>query len=302
MKIYGRYTALLIILIVSYHGLSAQHNIYVSAGYGSPANNSLLMVSTTSSTYNSNSSRNIETNKGVMGSWGHGKRISIGYGYELSKFIELGLSYDYSTSPNYSSNSEEKRFDYSDNLNSRITYGETTSSKIWIAGLSFKLNYPLVRSGSLKVFFKSGPIISSGTLHSENYYTEYSQEYAVDYKLEVAYKEEFKGKHTFGAQAGGGLSIQVFRPLSITLQMSYSSLTFSPAKSTITSYIENGFDRTDRLSPRQKETIYTDEVTNVYIPDSTKPGKALQRSYSSSSISYLFGVQFKIGNKQPTPK
>ncbi|QMU30823.1 outer membrane beta-barrel protein [Adhaeribacter radiodurans] len=248
--------------------------LYIKAGAGYNFNPGKNIVSTNVTVQGTNTlSENVE------GSYGAGvtKAISVGYMFTPNFGIEVGGSHGVSN---------KYDFFYAENNYQKVREDSKTYAR------STTFNAALVLTTNLapiKPYLKAGIVAGKPKMFVD------SKLMTNDHKFEFAY--ESSGKTTYGFGSGVGFTYPFSSKWMLFTEGTFTSLSFSPDKSEMTKYYQDGINFLGRVPLYNRETVYKNAVaidTDPYADKQSKPREQL-RSYSPfNAIGVQLGLQFNL--------
>ncbi len=139
---------------------------------------------------------------------------------------------------------------------------------------------------SIKPVFKAGMIFGAGNVFDEITIKSSS---SVDF-----YKIKTNGGVAFGFNTSLGILWKMNDHIYFTADWFIQQMQYSPKKSEIIEYTEDGRDKLDELDTSEKITLYVDKITDEDNQSDNEPSKALKIVMPFGSMGLRFGLQFRF--------
>ena len=251
---------LLLLLVLTTSGASAQFYAGISAGYAIGANKRV-----NGTEYTSNSK------KTIYGSYGEGFNGTLKLGYMFSEHygVELGTSYLIGASQTIEQSS--------------TVFEDAKSSGLRLAPqFVMKMDNGIYSRLGMIV-----PVMGSTIIDSED----------SDFMGTGAKKvSEVKtsGSFSIGFIAAAGYSFALSENLDFFAELEYVGMSIKSGGATVTKFDVNGNDILPKLPTSAKEIEFVDEVIYDKNPDPTQPSQVLKQKAPFSSLGLNVGVVFKF--------
>ncbi len=230
---------------------------------------------------NSSNTTTIDEVEAIKFSFGKGLNAGVSFGYMFNENIgaELGVNYLIGGKTKYTQTSNSTFF------NSTFT-GDVSAKMV-------QINPTIVLATSMKnitPYAKFGMVIGSGKITTNE-----NSVASGGISSTVVTKRELKGNMALGFTAAMGLNFSVNDKLSITSEVNMINMHYSPKKSTLVTYTENGVDKLSSLSVRDKEIEYSKKVTTTGTPaPNTLPRQENSVTLPFGSIGINVGVKYSF--------
>lgn len=272
-----KHLLIVIISLLITGGLSAQETqqFYVRMGFGT----SLATASNLDQLYNYSSNGSAKSVSIVPVGFGRGFNGVAAFGYKFSKYVsvEMGLS-QFIGLP--------KIADSVNNLPGGV------SGEARLAGNMLSLIPSVViRPGLSPVdpYARIGFILGvRPTINAKADFWNYS----VNPSQETVAIRHYYGGVAAGLQAAVGVSWEVNTVISLYAEFAFNSISYSPMRSEIILYEQNGVDKLSELTLKQKETEYYNNINPDEEIPSNSPDKKLRTSLPFSNAGVNFGISF----------
>jgi hypothetical protein len=217
---------------------------------------------------------------------------SVGYTFSDYLAVDLGVSYligGKTTGENISHRTEVLP-------GSTLIY-ETTSSRTLYSNM-FRLMPTFVINPhfeKLNPYLKMGVAFGFGKMYSDYEYSSSSTNPVGPSPFVESSKEEFTGGMAFGITTAIGVRYPVTEKLSVYLEANYMGMSYTPNKSSVIEFTQNGQDNLDQMPIYSQQTEYLNSYTEENLPiDYDQPRKTLKNSLPYSSMNFNFGVVFNL--------
>lgn len=265
-----KFTHLLIVFTLVSLTSFSQSYIRLNAGYALPLNAD-LMGEENRTVYDPNTGSQTVDIKGVYGSYGTGASIYFAFGntlpngiigYDLEVGYLVGKKYDIVSSYTYQGSPSSK------------SYQKNSAQSIQFApSIFFKAH-----TGNFEPYMRMGPVMAI---------TNSKMDYESSFNgLGV----ESKGQLSFGFKSSLGVNFFPGKKIQFYTEFNFINMAYAPKKGTITKYISDGVDITDRLTAKQKRISYEKD----YSDDNNQMNLETRQSYSMSSMGIQVGVKYNF--------
>jgi outer membrane protein W len=234
----------------------------------------------TNQTIRNNTRTNSTVSQNVVGAYGAGVTKTISLGSMLTKNIGLDVGMLHLAGNKYNA-----FYDHNDNSRTfRQDLQTYARMSAFTAGMVFTAD-----GSGFQPYAKAGLTAGKPKIFNEIKLTEDGRNY------EMAY--EASGKVSLGFQGSIGITYPVAPKWMLFTEGNFTAFSFSPEKSILTKYTENGVDYLERIPVYHKETIYKNsvEVTNESVSGPlNNPREQLGYSSSFNSLGVQLGIKFNL--------
>ncbi len=283
-------TVFFLLSMITMTGSVLAQGFYIRAGgtYGLPVGTSVIGNQSTSTIDYSGGNANSGSTKAVSASYGAGPNFSVAIGYKFNQNFMFDLGGQYLMGNKYKTSSYTK-YKYS-------TYSSTDSDFLDTQARGFFLNPSFVFSagfGKAAPYGRFGLVVGIPQLtKNESYFN--NGDGTIRYDKSWVYKKGL----AFGYQAAIGMNWKLSEKLDIYTELNILNLTWYPAQSDLTKYINSGQDVLANQSVSQKQTNYDKSYDPTASQDPTKPSTQLRESMPFSAISANVGIRFTMFQKK----
>jgi len=276
-----------IALLILSHKSKAQNAYFKFAvGYGLPSGSQTLTTQNNSTTTQTGGNTvTTSTDKAIRGSYGSGLNLGVSFGKLLSKNIGYDLTVGYLIGKKYESSSSSTGFGQTSN----------TSSNMYSRSVSLTPSLFIVASDhKLKPYIKGGLVVALNTLKGG--LTSSSSGSANGTELAL----EYTGGISLGFKGSVGIEFSPIKKTSFFADLAFTSMSYYPKKGEITKYYQDGVDRLSTLTTHDRQTDYSDQITDIYSSNSStnpnEPTHSLSQGLPFGAIGLQFGVRINLGS------
>ena len=223
----------------------------------------------------------------IRGSFGQGVYLGLSMGYMITPTIgfelkaEQQLAYSVNSISRYSSTTVDP---WSGNSSYVSSYEETVSGSMTRLTPSFVFQLPGTKFSPYAQF---GAILGFGKIMGqyEDIDTDVTQgTYIMNGGLALGMNGEF------------GLNIKFTEKLSLNTGLSFSALSYAPARGELIEYSENGVDMLPQMSVSEKEVEFTSEVSSNSnsSTNQNEPDQMLKMWFPFSAVGLNIGLKFSL--------
>ncbi len=284
------YTLLFCLLLIFLNKQSTAQDAYLKLGTGINLSAYSQNLFTNNSYQTSDSlygSSEAGTVQGISGTMGKGHNFGFTFGYNFNKSVSLELGINYQEGGEYQSKYDWKRTYYgggyykTSGRNIFSSSATTFSPSIIFTPKSMRFS-PYLRAG---LIFALCDMKILKIFSEESVYGTYN----------INATEEFAGTLSFGSQSALGVTYSVSQYISLSGEVSMTSLDCSFESSEHTRFVLNGKDITTTLYTDVRQTVYEKGYTfaNPHT-DRSKPRKALLISTPFSNYAFNISLIIKL--------
>ena len=234
--------------------------------------------------------------KNVSFSLGKGADFGIGAGYMFNDYIGVELSVNYLVGKSTESNYESKATGTFPNYVKVVEEyrNESASIKLWRIMPSLVLS---TKFEKLNPYAKVGVVFGFGEMTwTEERESKESYSNGTPKVFNWNEKKVYSGGVSVGFHSAVGVGFNLNEKFSLSTEVSYIGLSFTPKKSVITERIEDGNDMLPGMNKFFVETEFEKEISreNFSSINLGEPAKVLQASFPSSSLGFKVGLKFNL--------
>lgn len=291
-------TALAVLLST---GLFAQ-NFYITAnaGYAFGINSQTGMYVNSNQISNNNYLDNVFTKSGstenVPLSLGKGINLGGSVGYMFNDYIGIDVGLNYLLGGKTEATSYSKSTVIYPNTGEKIVSESNTKNVIY--SRMFRVIPAIIITPGFEKFnpyAKIGVVLGFGSFYTEDEISSSSTGVSAPPPYNIINNQTFSGGMAFGFNGTFGASYNLNEKLSLFGEASFIGMSYSPTKSKITKYTNNGVDELPNMITYYTESEYVDNLSLNSEPIySDEPAKKIKTSYPMSSIGLNLGVKFNF--------
>lgn len=223
----------------------------------------------------------------VEGTYGAGFTKAIHVGSMLTKNIGLEAGLLHLTNSTYSSFYSEDNTDINFNQTHKTRQNLDTYARMSVISAALLLT---TNAAQFRPYTRAGIIAGKPKMFFANTLTIDGSKYNLNY-------EAASSKISLGFQGSVGIAYPITPKWLLFTEGTLTALSFSPEKSTLTKYEENGINYMGRLPVYHKETVYKNSVTVTTEPVSgplTNSREELRYSSSFNALGVQLGLQYNL--------
>jgi hypothetical protein len=226
------------------------------------------------------------------GSYGQGLNFSIAGGYMFNKNIgaELGVSYLVGSKKEFTISTL-----YIDTSSGTITDTEGSITLDKISMIRVNSSIKITFGDDVRPYIRMGLAIGLGTGYTRTDENTIITSGSMNDTTVIEMATKYSGGASFGFNSAFGVDFDLTDNLRFFGELSFSSISWAPTKSTITEYLYNGVDLAATAPPGSLDTEYVDDYTQG--PGNSPSGKALKTYHSFGTFGISAGVIFTFGEE-----
>ncbi len=279
---------LLVALVVAAVLQASGQGLYFKLGgnYAVPMGSQALLEARTSNSITGNNTIATVTTEGVNGSYGSGIYLNFSAGYKFTPFIGFDINFAYQLGEEYEGITSLT----GGNIEAKLST-KTKAKGIFISPTAMFMT----GAGTVRPYALVGVITGTIQLEDQSDLFLDNGDIPTSYLLE----EETKGEFAFGFRGGAGIDINVASKFSVYFEVIFNSISYYAKEKELTKAILDGNDQLGSLTPREKNTIFVDKITETYIDgmlviDDKMPTQELRKPLPVSNLSFGLGVKYRL--------
>lgn len=286
LKITFSALALLMITEAKSQGLYFESNTSYNFSLGSQ---SIGNNSSDVSSYNFIDGTNSYTHSSelVKGSFGKGFQAGLGIGYMFNNSIgfELKAEQQFTSSYTLKSTDVSNYTDFSGSTTDYYTYTETQSGSMLKLTPSIVFQIP---GDKIRPYVQAGATFGLGKMNFGFKDESNGDVSEVNYVL--------NGGLAIGMNGEFGVNFKITEKLSFNTGLSFSALSYAPAKAEMIEYTENGVDMLPGTTVNDREVLFVNETSynSNSQPDPNKPEEATKMFFPYSNLGLNIGIKFSL--------
>ncbi len=258
----------------------------MGGSYALPMGSQSLLESSTATIITGNNTTNTVTTEGITGSYGSGIYLNFSSGYKFTPFIGIDLNVSYQLGEEYTGNTSLM----GGNLVAELT-SKTKSQGIFISPTAMFMT----GGGTVRPYALVGVIVGTTKIEDQSDVFLDNGDVPINYSI----VEKTNGEVAFGFRGGAGLDLNVASKFSFYVEVIFNSISYYAKEKEVTSAILDGVDQLDNLTPRERNTVYVDKITETYIDgvlvfDDNLPTQELRKPLPLSNLSFGLGVKYRL--------
>lgn len=265
----------LLLVAATTQTINAQFSVRLGGGYGLPVAQSSI-GEMTHETYNGQVYT--ATSEDVSASFGAGLQLQAGATYMFSNFVGADLGVLYVSGKKYETGNVQT-----------TPYSDISTAEYQFKGLFVVPSIVITPGQGNLPYCKLGVKVGSPKIkHTEREY------YDGDGTYEEEQEWETKGGMSLGFQGTIGMNWLLNNTMKLFTEVGFSSMSYYPKESIMTSDMVNGEERIDDVPVYYKHIEYNKDL-KYEQPDGTKPNQQLRQSVPFSALTLQVGVVYAIG-------
>jgi len=283
-------TVLIFLTMIAMTGSVLAQGFYIRAGgtYGLPVGTSVIGNKSNSTYDYSGGNATTGSSKAVSASYGAGGNFAVAVGYKFNQNFMFDLSGSYLIGNKYQTSNYTK-YIYSG-------YSAVDSDFYDTKAKGFFLNPSFVFSagfGKAAPYGRFGLVVGMPQMTKNESYFNNGDGIIQNDKTWV-----YKKGIAIGYQAAIGMNWKISANLDIYTEVNILNLTWYPAQSELTKFIDRGQDVLANQSVSQKQTNYDKSYDPTASQDPAKPSTQLREAMPFSSVSANVGLRFTMFQKK----
>lgn len=223
----------------------------------------------------------------LRGTFGRGLALGLGVGYMFNPTLGFELKAEHQLSSSYTSKStySSTTVDFWGNSSDFNTSTNT------VTGTMTKIIPSILLQGQgekIKPYAQAGAIFGFGKIEG-------SSEEIYNSDIDKS-KYVMNGGLAIGINGEVGINYKLSEKLSLNMGLTFSALSYAPAKGELIEYSENGVDMLAGPTVSDREVEFVDELSynSNTINDPNKPDKSLKMWFPYSNAGLNIGIKFSL--------